>query len=375
VRILLLASSPVLPPTHGSRVRTWGLATGLAAAGAWVEVLQPWAPGPPGGAHDGGVRWRSHLFAAGIVPFVARDRRVPSLVAHSWQPWSWGPRRRLRAAQPIDVLQLEQPSHAPWMDRVPARLRVYSAHNVETDVLAERGAARRWLRRMAWLEGDAVRSCDVLLTCTAADGRALRRRFGGQGAPVVVPNGHDVGPPRDGAAMRARLGIPPSAVVLVFVGSAGRWNAEAAEWLAGAMPDRPGAVQLLLAGRCCDTITAAVARSARVHALGHVADLGAVLAAADLGVNPVRAGSGSNGKMATYLGAGLPVLTTPVGARGFEEHADRLTILPREAMAAAMDAIAASGPPPRAPGAEELSWEALGRRLHDVYAERLRVVR
>ena len=39
-------------------------------------------------------------------------------------------------------------------------------------------------------------------------------------------------------------------------------------------------------------------------------------AAADLAINPVRIGSGTNIKMLDYMAAGLPVVTTDVGARG-----------------------------------------------------------
>ncbi|HSD72070.1 MAG TPA: glycosyltransferase, partial [Thermoanaerobaculia bacterium] len=41
-----------------------------------------------------------------------------------------------------------------------------------------------------------------------------------------------------------------------------------------------------------------------------------VLAAADVAVNPISRGSGTNIKMLDFFSAGLPVVTTPVGARG-----------------------------------------------------------
>ncbi len=41
-----------------------------------------------------------------------------------------------------------------------------------------------------------------------------------------------------------------------------------------------------------------------------------VLAAADLALNPMFSGSGTNIKMLEYMAAGLPIISTPVGARG-----------------------------------------------------------
>jgi hypothetical protein len=43
-----------------------------------------------------------------------------------------------------------------------------------------------------------------------------------------------------------------------------------------------------------------------------------LLHAADVGLNPVMAGGGSNVKVPTCLGAGLAVLTTEFGLRGYE---------------------------------------------------------
>jgi glycosyltransferase involved in cell wall biosynthesis len=45
----------------------------------------------------------------------------------------------------------------------------------------------------------------------------------------------------------------------------------------------------------------------------------AVFAQATLALNPMRGGSGSNLKIVDYAAAGLPVVTTPFGARGFSD--------------------------------------------------------
>lgn len=43
-----------------------------------------------------------------------------------------------------------------------------------------------------------------------------------------------------------------------------------------------------------------------------------IIAASDIAINPVISGSGINIKMIDYMAAGLPVVTTKIGARGFE---------------------------------------------------------
>jgi len=43
-----------------------------------------------------------------------------------------------------------------------------------------------------------------------------------------------------------------------------------------------------------------------------------VLSCAQVALNPVQSGSGSNLKMAEYAAAGLPIVSTPFGCRGLE---------------------------------------------------------
>ena len=46
-----------------------------------------------------------------------------------------------------------------------------------------------------------------------------------------------------------------------------------------------------------------------------------------MALNPVRSGSGTNLKMHEYMAAGLPVVTTPFGARGICENADSYFVI------------------------------------------------
>ena len=102
---------------------------------------------------------------------------------------------------------------------------------------------------------------------------------------------------------------------VLFMGSFHGPNIEAAtmicEQLAPALP----ALQFWIIGSVCRSCEP---RSANVRLFGALdeADKNAALACARLAINPVVSGSGSNLKMAEYLGSGLPVLTTPHGARG-----------------------------------------------------------
>jgi glycosyltransferase involved in cell wall biosynthesis len=103
-----------------------------------------------------------------------------------------------------------------------------------------------------------------------------------------------------------------------------------------------------------------------VQRLGYVKDLKAVYAAADIAVNQVAYGSGSSVKVAEYLGAGLPIVTTPVGMRGYENLGARLCAVPLVGFAAAVERLRSSAPD-GLPPAREPTWTELGRRLHEAY--------
>jgi glycosyltransferase involved in cell wall biosynthesis len=378
MRVLVVNAHPILPLTHGGRVRTMGLAAGLVRAGAAVDLLCPWSPAQPWRpfVHDG-VRCIPHRFGANALRLLP-DRLLPPLVALSWQPFSLGPRRRLAAASSYDVVQFEFCAYAAWMERLAGATAVaYSAHNVERDQHRGEAAAapllRPWAGRVTALERRAVRASDLVIACTEADAARLAGLYGGSRF-AVVPNGFDealLGAGRAAARERARaaLGIPPDAVALLFVGGRARHNRQAVEFLEREVVPRLGrGVRLLVAGACAADLPPP--RDGSVLRLGYVEDLRPLLAAADVAVNPIAYGSGSNLKMAEYLAAGLPVVTTPVGARGVEQHAGAVRVAALDAFADAVRTTAAA-PPAGAADVAELSWTRLGRRLRATYDDLL----
>ena len=76
---------------------------------------------------------------------------------------------------------------------------------------------------------------------------------------------------------------------------------------------------MLIAGSVARAVDSA-RLPANVVCLGRVSDEAKtlLLRAADVALNPMFSGSGTNLKMLEYLAAGVPVVTTPIGARGLE---------------------------------------------------------
>jgi glycosyltransferase involved in cell wall biosynthesis len=366
---------PLLPLSHGGRKRTYGLAVGLARAGATVDVVCPWHPRLPRRPFErDGITISPFVFAANALPMLLGDRIVPPQFQLSLQPLTRGPRRVLRRCGLYDVVEFHFCAYAQWMSRVAGETRVvYSAHNVELDY--ERTQPLQFLRRpfqarIARLERCAARVSDLVVVCTDRDGERLRELYGELKALTIIPNGFDAAilsnaqrPSREAA--RAALGIPLEELVILFVGGRGPHNQRAVRFLEHELlPRISRPARLLLAGEC-----ARPQRHGRVLALGFVRELAPLLAAADVAVNPVEVGSGSNLKLADYLAAGLPVVTTRVGLRGYEEFAELVTVAELKAFVEAVDADHRPGSPPRR--LADLSWTALGRRLFDAYADLL----
>jgi hypothetical protein len=87
-------------------------------------------------------------------------------------------------------------------------------------------------------------------------------------------------------------------------------------------------------------------------------------------------GSGSNLKLLTYLAAGLPVVSTDVGARGIDASAAGVHTVEHEDLAAGI-AHVIGHPDPERPLAgrryveEHCDWRAIGRRFATLTADLL----
>jgi glycosyltransferase involved in cell wall biosynthesis len=220
------------------------------------------------------------------------------------------------------------------------------------------------------LEHRAVQASDLVVTCTEADGKRLAQLYGDLNGLAVVSNGFDEGEIwgmkyAGREEIRAELGLKPEELAILFIGGPAAHNRRAVQFLEDELlPRLERPARLVVAGQC-----ARPRRDGRVLTLGFVDRLPPLFAAADVAVNPIDSGSGSNVKLAEYLAAGLPVVTTPIGLRGYEAFAHLLTVAELDEFVEAVRAK--HRVVDRRPEIAELSWSALGRRLYEVYADLL----
>lgn len=380
MRVLVVSPYPIWPPIHGGRVRTLGLARGLARAGATVTILCPWVPWNP--RHEDlepRLDCRRHHLASNLLPATPLARLAPPLALLSLQPRSRARQRRwLARLSNFDIVQFEFCAQAGWMDLVsPGSAICYSAHNVERDFLGlepDRRLAGWSHRRIESLERSAVEGSDLVVACTEADLARFRDLYSDPPRSLVVPNGVEPGllsfdPQGLRAKARAQLDLRPADRVALFLGGDAAHNRDAVDFLRRCVAPRAAAdVRILIAGRCAPRSTWPDGRG---RSLGFVHDLRPLFAAADIALNPVDAGSGSNIKLAEYLAAGLPVVSTPIGVRGLPPDArTAVHVASRERFAHALG----ERPLARSRGSvtSRLSWNTLGAELFDAYREMLR---
>ncbi len=292
-----------------------------------------------------------------------------------------------------DVVLLSHPFLLPALDAIGAdRPIVFDAHNVETDlkraVLPDTAEARGLVDFVDRVERRATAEAATVVTCSIEDAEVLAARAGRPASDgfVVIPNGTDVAttvpsPEHRTAAGRrwrdrwralAHPAVAPSAVA-VFVASWHPPNLDAAQALIDLAPELPDVVVLLVGSH--SRYFQGRTLPPNVVLAGVVSDTAkrTLLASVDVALNPMRTGSGTNLKIVEYFAAGIPVVSTPFGARGLDAGDEHLVLAEIDGFGAAVRGVLAdpAAAHRRAAAARRLvvaryGWDRLGDRLADL---------
>ncbi len=240
------------------------------------------------------------------------------------------------AARDADIVVFSHPWVYPvvreHLDR-NHQLIVYDAQNVEGKLRFALlddwgGPGTQIVRRVVAQEASLVRSAHLILACSHEDALLFERLYDCPFDKIrIVPNGafsrqegHEVGMQRRSLESGSKPWTRPACL---FIGSDYEPNLDAARYIVRELAPRIPDMTFLFAGGVGDRLgsdpdSGLFPDNVRILGLFSPEEKRALLAAADIAVNPVESGSGSNVKMFEYLAAGLPVVTTPAGARGIE---------------------------------------------------------
>ena len=332
-RVLIVTPYPIHPPDHGGGVRLYNLVRRLAAScDLYLLIFSRQGEDPPQ--------------RRALEPFARR------VVFHRWEPsfrrgfWALRPPgaelfaseraaariRDLTITHGIDVVQLEYTELGHYAAGVREARVVLTEHDVAFRQHASRrrmafhrtfpegkafGSSFGDLMRLLRYELSVCRSADQLHMMSAADARHLAP-FQPDGARRmrVVPNGVDT------AFYRPPADAPPREAVLYVGNFQNLPNVDALEYfLLDVWPlvrlSRPEA-RLTVAGANPSKRVLRFDGRDGVEVVGSVPDLRPYYHRHRLMVAPIRAGSGTRLKILEAFAAGLPVVSTTLGAEGID---------------------------------------------------------
>jgi glycosyltransferase involved in cell wall biosynthesis len=197
---------------------------------------------------------------------------------------------------------------------------VYSSHNFEPELyqhLSDRtigSLVYRWIKR---IERRAVEESDLVVVTSEHDLQQYQSHYNRDDGWHVARNGvssNDIVPP---SSPRNLSSSSQEELSAIFVGSNHPPNVEAAEYIFHFARELGETnVHFDIIGTVADAFeTEAVPANVTIH--GYVETLSDYYREADIGLNPITSGSGSNLKLVEYLSNGVPVVSTPFGTRGF----------------------------------------------------------
>ena len=338
---LVVSTYPVFPPVSGGQLRLYHMLRRLSCrhdisllslggrrpkqqvvTPHFTEYVIPETE--PFTLHKRDIEQRLGI-SAGDLTFMCHDAAVPAYEG------------RFRELAPTaDLVICAHPYAYPLVRRHYSGCLVYDAHNMEYLLKSRMVKCRddQLLQELFAVERDLCRAAELTIACAEEDIRDFQETYGLSDFRVcLLPNGIDAGntPFLTSAERRAckrRLGI--NGDVAIFIGSGHQPNVDAVQELlriAGELPEVRfvviGSVAAAFPPATADTDPAAPALPANVGFTGVISDQEKAewLRVADIALNPMRIGSGSNLKLAEYLAAGIPVVSTPVGARGYRLEA------------------------------------------------------
>jgi glycosyltransferase involved in cell wall biosynthesis len=269
---------------------------------------------------------------------------------------------------------------------------VYDAHNAEFQLKSSILPATetgRWLQALVHrTEEEAAREAVLVSACSSQDADMLCAEFGIEPVRLaVIENGIDLDLApfveydrrarksqawRDRFAGRGPMPRPPEHTAL-FLASWHPPNLEAAERIISLAPDLPEVVFLMVGGHGKHFQSRLL--PANVVLVGMVSNRQkqTLLESADIALNPILSGSGTNLKLVEYFAAGIPVISTPLGARGLHvESSVHLAISDIERFPAGIRSLLANeaeaeemARQARGLVEEGYDWKVLGRRLRN----------
>lgn len=240
----------------------------------------------------------------------------------------------------VDALRRAAPGKPLWYEAQDVEITLKSAMLSGANAKALIEEVRN-AERASWISAERV------FACASRDLAELEGIYGRTTAHLYeVPNGVALDEiPYTDLSRRRQLqehsGLRHQQTA-IFMGSWHGPNLEAIEEILEAAPKRSNTRFVIMGSACTPFKQRSV--PSNVDMLGQVDDTtrNSLLAVADVALNPMRSGSGTNLKMLDYFASGIPVISSSFGARGLSIEQDRHFLSSDVGLADALSKLAAT---------------------------------
>ena len=397
-KVVIVDMQPIDPPAGGGRMRLLGLYHGLGVHMPAVYIGSYDWPGPPYRRHNLSPTLEEidvplspeHFAAAKQLQEETDGKNVIDVAFHLLAKHS---PEFLRAAREhvaaADVVVFSHPWIYPIVKDVLRRdsqLVVYDSQNVEgylrCVLLDDGGKGTELVKEVARVERELCQEADLVLACSHEDRLLFHDLYGIPRDKIAgAPNGTftkdvPVANPtrRKQAKEQLEIGTAP---VAIFLGSAYGPNIEAGRFIVEKIAPRMRHVVFTICGDVgpeLEKSEKALPRNVRITGRLTNEDKATYFAAADVAVNPIFSGSGTNVKMFDFMAHGLPTITTATGARGITLAENALIIAQPQTFAAEIERIignpgkaAEIGAAARSLVEQKYSWERISATLGGLF--------
>lgn len=332
INLLQVSAFPAFPLQSGGDHRKHGIISGFLAEGDEVKRFSQSVSNTSKYKRPGYSRTQiceNYELIESKNPLHATFR-LPQLfdlghLGHGLSLKIWTPQVLRELCTWSDLIFVEEPWQVGSISRIASDTPIiYSSHNVETkriEVNSYQPINSIIDRYVRYAERTAL-SCATAIVVTSDRDRDLFKTIYNNASPILVaPNGtyeenireHNPTSSRTGA-IRSQYGIPHNAFVGLFVGSNYGPNNSAARRISDIYEQFEDGFHALIVGSVGDSIES---EPDNVHTTGYVEEIETYYDTADIALNPMLEGGGTNIKVLDYFARGLPVISTPFGMRGF----------------------------------------------------------
>ncbi|MCL4479028.1 MAG: glycosyltransferase [Deltaproteobacteria bacterium] len=198
---------------------------------------------------------------------------------------------------------------------VDKKPRIYNSYNCESNLVRQMwkgNYAEEFISFIERLERRLAANADIIFTVSDEEKEKFSADFNINPDKIALaPNGID---PNDFRFFRKA--ISNKRKTALFIGSWHPPNIEAAEFIANTLTPMCPEIDFIIAGAVGDHIKGIKLRNVKLLGKVDNAVKQRLFETADIAINPMFSGAGTNLKTLEYLAAGLPLLSTNMGIRG-----------------------------------------------------------